>query len=361
MPAAPDPPGSLVEAAATFRAGVGTRCARPSGSFPPSSCSPRSRCSWSPTRSIGPPTPAPSTSLRGSNTGDADAARTILTAIAAAIITVVGVVFSVTILALTLASTQFGPRMLRNFIRDRGTQATLGIFVATFVFSVLALGSVTSAADGNFVPHISVTVALGLTLLDLGVLIYFIHHVATLDPGHRGRLRHRRDLDRALTQLRSEIEYDDADPRLGALLGVVGRAATAAGHGGRRASGVIEWLPAGNRPPRTRRVAAANDAVVRMAHRPGHFVVRGRPLAAVWPPEAVPGDRHRIRARAGDRTRTARCSRIFSSRSTSSSRSRCARCRPAVNDTFTALTCIDWLGDALCKLTTIWDTRWCPL
>jgi uncharacterized membrane protein len=74
--------------------------------------------------------------------GSPDAARQILTAIAAAIITVVGVVFSIVIVALTLTSTQFGPRMLRNFIRDRGTQVTLGTFVATFIYAVLALGSV---------------------------------------------------------------------------------------------------------------------------------------------------------------------------------------------------------------------------
>jgi uncharacterized membrane protein len=59
------------------------------------------------------------------NNGSADAARQILTAIAAAVITVLGLVFSITIVALTLTSTQFGPRMLRNFIRDRGTQVTL--------------------------------------------------------------------------------------------------------------------------------------------------------------------------------------------------------------------------------------------
>ena len=69
------------------------------------------------------------------NNGTADAARQILTAIAAAVITVVGLVFSITIVALTLASTQFGPRMLRNFVRDRGTQVTLGTFVATFVYA----------------------------------------------------------------------------------------------------------------------------------------------------------------------------------------------------------------------------------
>jgi uncharacterized membrane protein len=111
--------------------------------------------------------------------GSPDAARQILIAIAAAIITVAGVLFSITILVLQLASQQFGPRMLRNFIRDFGTQFSLGAFVATFVYSVLALGSVESAPASDFVPHISVTVALAITLIDLGIVIYFIHHVAT--------------------------------------------------------------------------------------------------------------------------------------------------------------------------------------
>src|SRR6266481_3493654 len=110
--------------------------------------------------------------------GSADAARQILTAIAAAIITVVGVVFSVILLTLTLASTQFGPRMLRNFIRDRSTQLTLGTFVATFVYAVLVLASIGVGSHGEFVPHVSVTVTLGLMVADLAVLIYFIHHTA---------------------------------------------------------------------------------------------------------------------------------------------------------------------------------------
>ena len=110
--------------------------------------------------------------------GSADAARQILTTIAAAIITVVGVVFSIILVTLTLASTQFGPRMLRNFIRDRGTQVTLGTFVATFVYSVLVLVSIGAGSHGDFVPHIGVTVTIGLTVIDLGVLIYFIHHTA---------------------------------------------------------------------------------------------------------------------------------------------------------------------------------------
>src|SRR5664279_4689396 len=107
-----------------------------------------------------------------------DGARQLLSALAAGVITVLGVVFSVTIVALTLASQQFGPRMLRNFIRDVGTQVTLGSFVATFVFAVLTLGAIGGGNRANtFVPQISVTVALVLVLGNVLVLIYFIHHI----------------------------------------------------------------------------------------------------------------------------------------------------------------------------------------
>src|SRR5277367_3245991 len=92
-------------------------------------------------------------------TGSADAGRQVLIAIAAAVITVVGVVFSITILALTLASQQFGPRMMRNFVRDIGNQITLGVFVGTFVYSVLALGSISANANKEFIPHLSTSVA----------------------------------------------------------------------------------------------------------------------------------------------------------------------------------------------------------
>jgi uncharacterized membrane protein len=110
--------------------------------------------------------------------GSADTARQILLAVAAAIMTVIGINFSVTIVTLTLASTQFGPRMLRNFIRDRGTQLTLGTFVATAVYCVLVLLAIGPGEHGAFVPHLSVTVVFALVLLDLAMLIYFLHHIA---------------------------------------------------------------------------------------------------------------------------------------------------------------------------------------
>src|SRR6202451_1747550 len=110
--------------------------------------------------------------------GNADAARQILTAIAAAVITVVTLVFSITIVTLTLASTQFGPRMLRNFIRDWITQFTLGSFVATFVYAILALVSIRPGAHGEFVPHLSITVTMALAVADVAVLVLFIDHIA---------------------------------------------------------------------------------------------------------------------------------------------------------------------------------------
>ena len=112
--------------------------------------------------------------------GSADAARQILTALAAAVITVVGIVFSITIVTLTLASTQFGPRMLRNFIRDRGTQirsARSSRLSSTRRSCSSENGPGTRGQD--FVPHLSITTSVGLVTLSMAVLVYFIHHIAT--------------------------------------------------------------------------------------------------------------------------------------------------------------------------------------
>ncbi|NNL84451.1 MAG: DUF2254 domain-containing protein, partial [Myxococcales bacterium] len=85
---------------------------------------------------------------------NAEGGRAILSVIAGSMITVTGVVFSITIVALTLASSQFGPRLLRNFMRDTASQAVMGTFVATFLFSLIVLRSI--EPGGNpFVPHLS--------------------------------------------------------------------------------------------------------------------------------------------------------------------------------------------------------------
>ena len=211
--------------------------------------------------------------------GSADAARQILIAIAAAIITVIGVVFSMVIVALTLASTQFGPRMLRNFIRDRGTQVTLGTFVATFVYAVLALGAFGQGGPG-FVPHVSVTVTLALTVADLAVLIYFLHHIATQIQ---------------LPQVIAGIAGD----LTGAIELQAGRGA--AGSGDRSAARLLAGMdgPGGEvAAPRSGylqyiqhrllvRLACERGVVIHLRCRPGHFLVQGHAYATVWPADAA--------------------------------------------------------------------------
>ncbi|MEP7246110.1 MAG: DUF2254 domain-containing protein [Gammaproteobacteria bacterium] len=111
--------------------------------------------------------------------GGETGARTLLGAIAGSTIGVAGTVFSITIATLTLASNQLGPRLLRNFTRDRGNQATLGMYLGTFVYALLVLRSVRGTDEGAFVPHLAITGAVVLALACVAMLIYFVHHIAS--------------------------------------------------------------------------------------------------------------------------------------------------------------------------------------
>ncbi len=109
--------------------------------------------------------------------GSPDGARSILSTIASSMISVAGLTFSITIVALSLASSQLGPRLLNNFMRDKGNQIVLGTFISVFTYCLLILRSIRSLDEISFVPHISLTLAIVLALISLGVLIYFFHHV----------------------------------------------------------------------------------------------------------------------------------------------------------------------------------------
>jgi uncharacterized membrane protein len=110
---------------------------------------------------------------------NASGARSILSAIASSMITVAGVTFSITIVSLSIASNQYTPRILRNFMRDTGNQLVLGIFVSVFVYSLIVLRAI-RGGDESFVPSYSVIVAIGLSIAAIGFLIFFVHHVANM-------------------------------------------------------------------------------------------------------------------------------------------------------------------------------------
>jgi uncharacterized membrane protein len=280
--------------------------------------------------------------------GSADAARQILTAIAAAVITVVTLVFSITIVTLTLASTQFGPRMLRNFIRDWITQFTLGTFVATFVYAILALIVIGPDSHGEFVPHLSITVTLALVVVDVAVLVVFIDHIAKSIQLPQVIASIAGDLSRAID---ADVGSAAGGRKAGASLAEA-RVRLDEDSGVVRAprSGYLQFV----RIDALVDIAASSHAVIRLLHRPGHFVVEGEPLADVWPAAAAPGVARALggaHATGPHRTLTQDLSFAVDQLVEIAIRA----LSPAVNDTFTAIACIDWLGDGLCKVADRWN------
>ena len=281
--------------------------------------------------------------------GTADVARVLLATVAAAIITVVGIVFSITIVALTLASTQFGPRMLRNFVRDPGTQLSLGTFVASFCYAMIALVSVGGGPHGDFVPHLSITVTLLLTLLDVAVLIYFLNHIATM-------IQLPVVIANIATTLVSEVTAMENSDAFG-----VGAAR------GASQDELLSRLAKEGAPIRTPRsgylqvirhdvlvkIATKANAVVQLPHRPGHFMVAGQVIARVWPPEAAESVAERLalgHVAGAYRTLPQDVSFGFDQLVEIALRA----LSPAVNDTFTGMTCVDWIADCLCRIAPIW-------
>lgn len=113
-----------------------------------------------------------------SYSGGAEGASLLLGTVAGSMIAIAGTVFSMTLVALSLASSQLGPRLLRNFMRDTGNQIVLGTFVATFVYCLLVLRTIRRVDEVAFVPHLSVSFGILLATVSVGVLLYFIHHIS---------------------------------------------------------------------------------------------------------------------------------------------------------------------------------------
>jgi uncharacterized membrane protein len=109
----------------------------------------------------------------------AEGARSMLSAIATSMITVAGVVFSITIVVLTLTASQYSPRVLRNFMSDHPTQIVLGAFVAIFAYCLIVLRTIRGEGENAYVPSLAVLGGVLMAFVGIGLLIYFVHHVAS--------------------------------------------------------------------------------------------------------------------------------------------------------------------------------------
>ena len=274
--------------------------------------------------------------------------RAILSAIAGSMVSVATTAFSITIVALQLASSQFGPRLLRNFMQDTGNQVVLGTFISTFVYSLMVLRTINGVAENEFVPHLAVTGGIGLAIASIGVLIYFIHHAATSIQ-----------VDHVISNVGREL--DEAIDRL--FPNKMGRGASK----GRREPMPLD-IPANFERDACPIQAASSSYIqavdtnqllqtakdgnllLRLQQHPGDFVVKGSPLALVYPADAVC---KKLTEQINDAfvlgsQRTDQQDVEFSINQLVEIAVRALS--PGINDPFTAVRCIDQLSAALCHL-----------
>lgn len=278
--------------------------------------------------------------------GDGSAARTVLSVIAGSLITVAGLTFSITMVVLQLASSQFSPRILRTFFGDRVTQITIGIFVGTFVYSILVLRAVGSLGTNGFVPRLSVTVA---SLLGIGaamLLVVFLHHVSQLiQVSHVAATIAHDTLGRTdvlyAERYGEAAEHEPPDALLAAW---------------RRDQAPERVLPP--RPGYVQRVELDDlaRAMGGLARRvavlvcPGDFVSIETPIAEVWPREGAEAWRERVLSAvtiASERDLDQDVD--FGLRQLTDTALKAIS--PSVNDPTTAVTCIGYVRAILVRLT----------
>jgi uncharacterized membrane protein len=276
----------------------------------------------------------------------AEGARAILSAIASSMITVAALTFSITMLSLQLASSQFGPRLLRNFMRDRVNQAMLGIFIATFVYCLLVLRTIRGTDESNFVPHISVAFGVFLAIASLAMLIYFIHHIALAIRIETLLADIAAEVRVAIDQLYPErIGRDDNAPQgADAEQGASADAEPVRA----RLTGYVQNVDA----DALMRAATARDLLVRIATRPGRFVMEDDVIMTASPADRVSEEvaAELCATLLIGRDRTPTQDLEFSVRRIVEVAQRALS--PGLNDPTTAIYCIDRLGEAFARLAT---------
>ncbi len=269
-------------------------------------------------------------------------ARAMLSTIAGSMIGIAGVTFSMTLVSVSFAASNFGPRLIGNFMRDRGNQVVLGTFIATFVYSLLILRRVRAAGDdlSSFVPQLSVLVALVLALMSVSVLIYFIHHV----PETINVSRLTASIGRTLTREVANVfpsAMGEPGPELGSRSSGFDRANTES-----LRSPTNGYLQALNED-RLLEVASNHDIVVSLHLRPGEFAVEGDMLISACPRERwgeeLAGELRGCFAFGSERTPAQDV--LFLADQLVEILGRALS--PGVNDPYTAIDCIHWMQSAL--------------
>jgi uncharacterized membrane protein len=275
--------------------------------------------------------------------GGIDDARAILSAMMGAVATVLALIFSVSLLVLSMVSTLFGPRLLYRFLQDWVTQVTIGLFMGTFVYICLVFLVTHQDSVSSFIPQISLITAWVLVVLSFGFLVYYSHRVARSiqNPDMIGAIVDDLYVAAGRAHVSGPGEGTGAVPDAAAIL----RQAETGAIVSCAKSGYLQHVDHGALVA----AALAADALIVLRFRPGQFVLHGEPLAAV-----VPSDRVGTLETAIDRGihigrhRTLTQDIEFGIAQVVEIAIRALS--PAINDTFTGVACVDWLADALLTL-----------
>jgi len=284
------------------------------------------------------------------NLTSAAGARNILSIVASSMITVTGVIFSITIVSLSLTAQQYGPRLLQNFLRDRGNQIVLGTVTATFLYCLLVLRTINENQEQGFVPHLSILCGLGLAVLCVGMLIYFIHNITvsiqvanvianvSQDLGRMVERLFPEERPSSITQRENEMTLADLIPDGFSEQARPVKCET---------SGYLQVIDHDG----LLGLAVEHDLVLQILHRVGHFLVPNSTLIVVWPGEAADDaelckriNGHFITGR--QRTQNQDLELLVNELVEIAGRA----LSPGINDPFTAMSCIDHLVLALCDL-----------
>lgn len=262
-----------------------------------------------------------------------NAATWLLSTVAGAMITTVGVVFSLTVVSLQLASSQFSPRVMRSFIRDRLSQGVIGLLVSTFFYCVLVLPNISGEATDP-APRVSLTIAVVLTLVTvIGIIVHLDHLAHGLQVGNvvRGIADEGRavvqTLDRTPDSLRTVAAEDYPAPAEATTVRSV-------------RSGWVSQVDV-----KGLFAAMPEQATVRMETRVGAYIHAGEPLFRVWPPPPARSTQHLAGAIEVSNMRTMQQDADFAIRQLVDIGLRALS--PAVNDPTTAVEVVLRLGSLL--------------
>ena len=276
----------------------------------------------------------------------AEGARQMLSTLAGSMITVMGITFSMTLLALVQASSQYTSRILRNFMRSRITQATLGAFAGIFAYCLIVLRTIRGGGADEFVPRLAVFFAFFISLGGVGILIYFIHHIASSIQASNIIASIAKETNAAIDRLLpetliDEIEaYEDQNQVLEPLDARTWYPIPAA------VSGYIQSV----NNDALLHLASDSRTIVRTEHGIGAFVVQDTALvslALTYPPEQKTIDAFNAAYSIG-RHRTVAQDPAFGIRQIVDMAIKALS--PGVNDTSTAVMCVDYLTSILARL-----------